>query len=505
MQILFLLIVFLAASPLMAQSITGSIAGSVEDGTRLPVSGASVTLTQVATGATRSATTSEQGGFIFSSLQPGQYHIAVQSAGFKTAEKRSLVLSAAETLAAGSFVLEIGSVTETVSVVAQGSTVQTASSERAGVITGSQVNNLLIRNRNITSLLQLLPGIVDTSADDRLARTWQISSQGSRRAANNVWMDGMSLNASNNVNSVVAISMDAVEEVKVLQSNYQAEYGRMIGANIQLVTKSGSREFHGLGSYFKRHEQFNANEFFNNRLGQPKQRYRYNTWNYNIGGPVYIPGKFNRDRNKLFFFFSQEYWPLKVSRPVGQVTVPTEAERTGDFSQSLDLNRRLIVITDPTTGAPFPGNRIPAARVDPSGAALLKVFPVPNFFDLGISAGRYNYIFQSENSTPQRTETLRVDWNINARNLLFGNFTGYSDIQEGALGIATSGGINWPQLNKRFSTPGRIYIGRYQRIFSPTLVNELNIGFTRRPEFDEAVSDAELKRNQRDTVGFRAG
>src|SRR2546425_6425585 len=159
----------------------------------------------------------------------------------------------------------------------------------------------------------------------------------------------------------------------------------MSGANISLVTKSGTRDFHGLGSYFKRHEQFNANDFFNNRLGVPKQRYRYNTWTYNIGGPVYIPGKFNRNREKLFFFWSQEFWPQKASGTY-RITTPTAVERNGDFSQTLDVNNRLIQIKDPfNNGAPFPGNQIPANRIDKNGQALLKLFPIPNFFDRGIS------------------------------------------------------------------------------------------------------------------------
>src|SRR5690606_29632799 len=128
------------------------------------------------------------------------------------------------------------------------------------------------------------------------------------------------------------VSMDAVAEVKVLTSNYQAEYGRMSGANISLVTKSGSRDFPGGAGYYKRHEMFNANSFFNNRLSTSKPRYRFNTWMYNIGGPVYIPGKFNSNRDKLFFFWNQEYWPLKVNQAIQQLTVPTELERAGDFS-----------------------------------------------------------------------------------------------------------------------------------------------------------------------------
>jgi len=488
-----------------AQTITGTIIGSVKDPSGLAVAGASVTLTQAATGGQRQARTNEQGDFVFSSLQPGEYSVAVVSTGFKRYEKRGVVLSASETLPVGDLTLEVGAVAETVTVTAEGAVVQTASAERSGLVTGSQVENLLIKGRNVHALLQLLPGVVDLADDDSPNRNFNIYVQGNRRNTNAFMLDGMSLNAiGNNFNVLVGVSQDAVAEVKILLTNYQAEFGRMSGANVQIVTKSGTREFHGLGSYFKRHEQFNANNFFSNRLGVGKPRYRFNTWNYNLGGPVYIPGKFNRDRDKLFFFWAQEYWPQKVSRPVGQLTVPTELERAGDFSQSLDLNNRLITVTDPTTARPFPDNRVPASRIEASGQALLKVFPAPNFFDRGLSAGRYNYVFQTDNNTPQRTETLKLDYHLNSNNLLFGNYTAYSDVQEGAIGIPSSGGTNWPQMRKTFNNQGKAFIGRYQRIFSPTLINELSVGFIHRPA-DDVVNDEEVRRNQRDTVGFKVG
>jgi outer membrane receptor protein involved in Fe transport len=499
-----LIVVLLASLPaIRSQTITGSITGSVRDSTGLAVTGAVLTLTHPATGVERKTTSNERGDFIFPSLQPSTYDIVAAMPGFKTVERRALRLTASETLSTGDITLEVGAVSERITVTAQGSTVQTASSERSGVVTSSQVENLLIKGRNVTSLLGLLPGVVDLADSDSPDRNFNIYVQGNRRNTNAFMLDGMSLNAiGNNFNVLVGVSQDAVAEVKILLSNYQAEYGRMSGANVQIVTKSGTRDFHGLGSYFKRHEQFNANNFFNNRLGVGKPRYRFNTWNYNVGGPVTIPGKFNRNREKLFFFFSQEYWPLRISRPIAQLTVPTELERGGDFSQSLDLNNRVIAIRDPNTNAPFPGNRIPAARIDPNGQALLKFFPAPNFFDRGISGGRYNYVFQTDNNTPQRTETLKLDYNFNSNNLLFGNFTQYSDVQEGAIGIPSSGGTNWPQMRKRFDNQGKSGIFRYQRIFSPTLINELTVGVIRRPANDK-VDDAEVKRDLNDTVGYK--
>ncbi|MCX6634207.1 MAG: carboxypeptidase regulatory-like domain-containing protein, partial [Acidobacteria bacterium] len=495
----------LAAGLASAQSITGSLVGTVRDPGGLAIAGASVKLTFVTTGVERPAATNERGDFVFPSLQPGEYALEVSVQGFKKFEQRQVRLSASETLSVGEIRMEVGAIAETVTVTAQGSFVQTASAERSGVITSSQVDGLLIKGRNVSSLLQLLPGVVDLADSDSPDRNFNIYVQGNRRNTNAFMLDGMSLNAiGNNFNVLVGVSQDAVAEVKILLSNYQAEYGRMSGANVQIVTKSGARDFHGMGSYFKRHEQFNANNFFNNRLSAVKPRYRFNTWNYNVGGPAYIPGKFNRGRDKLFFFFSQEYWPLRAAQPIGQLTVPTDLERAGNFSQSVDLNNRVISVRDPQSLLPFAGNIVPATRLDANGAALLKFFPAPNFFDRGLSAGRYNYVFQTENSTPQRTETLKLDYNINSRNLIFGNYTAYSDVQEGAMGISSSGSTNWPQMRKTFNNQGKALIGRYQRIISPTFVNELNIGFIHRPAGD-LVNDAELGRNLASSVGYKLG
>ena len=155
----------------------------------------------------------------------------------------------------------------------------------------------------------------------------------------------------------LAPGLDAIGEVKVLLTNYQAEYGRSSGGTINVVIKNGTRDFHGGGFYFKRHEQFNANEFFNNLRNIPKQRYRFNYWGGTIGGPVIIPGTdFNKNRDKLFFFFSQEYLPRALPDASGDAHVSDSGSNaTGDFSKSFDTGGRLIVVRDPQTGLPFNG------------------------------------------------------------------------------------------------------------------------------------------------------
>ncbi len=487
---------------LRGQTTTARLTGSVSDASGAAVPEAKITATHVATGTIRTANSGADGRYTIPLLERGGYQVSAQKQGFRPIV-RELTLDVGQ-IARVDFALEVGEMTEKVTVTAQAPLLQTASAERSGVITGSQLDNLLIRSRSINAFLRLLPGVMDESESEVLGTGMNMNIAGNRNNTNNVALDGlMVMSIGSGTNHAALVSQDAVAEVKVLLTNYQAEYGRTSGANIQIVSKSGSREFHGLGSYFLRHEQFNANNFFNNRLGLAKSRYRYRTWTYNIGGPVYIPNKFNRNRDKLFFFWSQEGWPIKAPQGIRQLTVPTELERAGDFSQSLDLNGGLIPVTDPASGLPFPGNRVPAARLDRSGQSLLKFFPAANFFDRNISGGRYNYVFEAIMDNPIRTDTLKVDYHLNPRNILSGSFSFGSIKSTGSLGVSTLIS-NWPQMEGTFIIPRKILPVRYQRIFSPTLFNELYVGYLwNGARFD--TIDERLQRNRRDTVGFAAG
>ncbi len=492
-----------------AQTITGTIVGAVNDPTGLPVAGANVTLTHASTGVERQVQTNTTGDFVFNAVPPGTYKITIESAGFKKIEQTSVNLLANERLAVGTISLAVGSVNESVTVAADAAVVQTASAERSGVLTSSQVDNLMIKGRNAITLLQLLPGVVDTNAPDGPDRNFAIGLwvNGDRRNAIGTWLDGVPTQDSGvGWISTLNPSMDSLAEVKVLLNQYQAEYGRMRGAGVQMVTKSGTRDFHGSFSYFKRHEQFNANSFFNNRTivgGKPipKARYRYNTFSYTIGGPIYIPGKFNTDKNKLFFFWSQEIWPQKTGIGPTNITVPTDLEKAGNFSQSLDVSNRLITVRDPLTQQPFPGNIVPAGSIDPNGQALLKFLPSPNFFDRTISGGQYNYVSQVELQKPQMLHTLKIDYNLSSKNLIAVTWSRQQDKQTGTMGLATPN-ANWPLEYRTFQTRGNIVSARYQHIFSPTLVNELVLGYNWRWE-NETIPDDELNKIMRNTVGYK--
>jgi hypothetical protein len=491
--------------PLSGQVMTGSIVGTVQDPLHAPVPGAAVELTQIATGLERRAETNAAGEFAFNALENGEYRMVIAKAGFKRFEKRNLVLDAGGRLPAGTVTLELGSVSETVTVQSQAAVVQTESADRADVVTGSQVETLAIRGRNITSVLQLLPGVVDTGTQDALNQTWTFNALGNRTNMSNVTLDGATLNAiGNNSNGVVALSMDAIAEVRVLLSNYEAEYGRKAGANVYLVSKSGTKDFHGLGSYFKRNEEFNADSFFNNQIGAPRPRYRYNTWTYNVGGPVYIPRVFNRNRDKLFFFWSQEFWPNQNTLPLTQLTVPTALERQGDFSQTTDVNNALISIKDPSNnGQVFPGNKVPASRLNSSGLALLNIFPAPNFTNRAISGGNYNYVFQAPASNPARSETLKVDYHLTSSDLFSVNFT--HSTFESITAVGSPAPVsNWPRIRQDAVNNGHVLILQYRKIFTPTLISETSVAYSWRP-WNAVPNAADLKANQVDTAGYTVG
>ena len=498
-------ILLLAAASARAQLATGSIVGTVKDPSGSAIASAAVSSVHLATGRERHTTSNERGDFVLSSIESGTYKLTFSAPGFKTKILENLNLTTGTTLPTGDVNLEIGGTTETVQVIAQSAVVETRSSERAGLISSEQVNRLLVRGRNFTDLLQIMPGVVTATRPQDLSSATNFNVMGNRQTSNNITIDGTPATDMGNGSQLkLTVSQDAVAEMKVETSNYQAEYGRMAGSNVIVVTKSGTKDFHGLVSYFKRHEQFNANDFFNNLNGLNRPRYRYNTWTYNISGPVTIPKLFNKNRDKLFFYWGQEFWPT-VSSMTGSVTVPTALERTGNFSQSVDLNNRPITVRDPlNNNTPFPNNTIPASRLSPDGSALLKLFPEPNFLNRAVSGGNYNYVFASQVDAPKQTNTGKVDFLLNSSNTVTGSFNTFSDDREGSVGLPDSGSLNWPLMVKHYYTHPVSTSARWTSVLSPAMINEATFSFLTQPARD-TYQDDELAKIQRSNVGFNAG
>ncbi len=266
----------------------------------------------------------------------------------------------------------------------------------------------------------------------------------------NLTLDGVTnIDTGSNTGPYFEPSADSIAEVHVLLTNYQAEYGRNAGGQINVVTKSGARQYHGSAYYYKRNEDLNANDFFGNRGGRPRPKYRYDLFGYTLGGPVQIPRIWQKARDKVFFFFSHEIEPTKIPQPLGFVTVPTKLERQGDYSQTFN-GGALVPIIDPSTGKQFPGNIVPQSRVNPNGQAILNFFPLPNAAGPG---GQYNYIFQSNVDDPRHVELLRVDYLISPTTTFYIRGIDSHEQFQGAQGFV---GIsaNWPQFPLAYSLGG---------------------------------------------------
>lgn len=475
----------LLCATLSAQVVSSSVKGALVDPTGAAVPGATCTLINQATGAALTTASASDGAFTFPNVLAGTYTLRVQAAGFKNQETTNIVVTASETRALGRITLTLGEIKETVSVIAEAAAIQLASSEKAGTITADQLQNIAVRGRDFFTYLLTVPGVVDnfsqrreTMSPDSIRGTFI---NGGRENQKNLAIDGITdLDTGSNSTVHFQPNMDAVSEIKIMTSNYQAEFGRSGGGVITVITRGGSKDFHGSAYNFYRHESLNANSFFNNRTATPKSPYRYRISGYSIGGPVYIPGKFNTAKDRLFFFWSQEYTGMKKDYGTRFVNMPTELERRGDFSQSFDTNGALIRVNDPTTGAQFPGNIVPQARINKLGQSILNFYPLPNYTepDPRLKFQR-NYKTAYSGAYPKRQDMIRIDANPWPSFQVYWRYIKDKDEQDTPYGMWVNGGINYFLTPVLFGQPGKGQVVHMTKMFSPTLVNEFIFGKSR--------------------------
>ena len=476
-----LCLLILIGSRVYSQSATATLTGTVSDSSGAFAPGASIYATNTATGRKSSAVSSSDGAFTIPLLSPGKYTVTAEHPGFASVEIKDVVLEVGDRVAL-QLKLTPGQVQESVTVTADAGQLQlkSESGERSQVITNKQVLDLALNGRNVLDLMKTLPGVVSNLNAQVYNEGGldQFNINGTRGNEKQVMVDGTSnLIAGANNRTQVTLNPDAIAELKILTSNYQAEYGKAGGGFIEYTTRSGTSRFHGGGRYFRRHDSLNADTFFNNQIGQPRSIYRYNYYGFDIGGPVYIPGTgFNRNHDKLFFFFNEEHYRQLVPDGTFSIRVPTAAERGGDFSQTTDGNGRAVPLRDPNTNAPFPGNVIPSNRFFTDGAAILKIYPLPNDTTGGF---RYNYTSQGSDKLPRQEHILRVDYNITDHVRLSGRYI-YSPDQ----GIRTYGGAANVVLNFPFNalhqdqTPWNAAFN-LTHIISPSMTNEFIFGPSR--------------------------
>jgi len=481
-------IVFLTLQA-FSQTSSGTISGFVLDPTEAAIRDVEVVLTNEQTGVDVTTKTQKEGNFIFDGVQPGIFTVTVRASGFKELKKIHFTLDASQKLSTGNLMLEIGNTSQEITVTSDLTPIQNSSAERSIVLDNTQIENLLSVGRDVMSLLRVMPGSVGAGNSANLSNSTPPTINGVRNEYNTSTVDGVVGNIAGNATFFTPLNLDAIKEVTVLQSNYQAEYGQSAGSNVNMVTKNGTREFSGSLYYYNRNEAFNANSYFNKFNNLPRAQYRYNTAGGTLGGPIYWPGKFNRDRKKLFFFTSIEIDPNRTPEGIHYFTVPTALERAGDFSQTYNQGTTvhnastLIHIKDPaSTGAcpvnsvtPGPGclpnNKVP--NPNSNLTALLNLFPMPNFTNLAVSNGNYNYVTNTTADTSVNQEVVRIDYFATEKLHMFfrGQWQANNDNGYNSPEAPAAWGI---RVNYRTTAPAFAFNTTYA--FSPTMPNELNLG-----------------------------
>ncbi len=461
-----------------AQMNTGTVLGTVRDPQNSVVPGAAVSLVNARTKEVRTTETNQVGEFVFPALAQGDYTIKVEKPGFRPAERRGLSLSTSQVLSAGAIMLAVGEVAESVNVSAETTTVQTASSETSALIEAKQTETMLARGRDVMSLMQTLPGVSSSTNITSMGGatgTPLPNINGTRWMLGRISVDGQQgTDDDSGIGFVGPVSMDFIQEVKVLANNYQAEFGGNSGALINIVQKSGGTDYHGAASWFGRNEVLNANDFFNNRNRLKKPLYRFNTFTGSIGGPIAIPGVFTRMRSKMFFFYGHETWRVAEPAAVNSVTMPTALERTGDYSQTLDVGGRQVPILDPTAGRQYPGNIVPASAINKYGQAILNLFPQPFLLNRAVTGGSYNYQFQDILRRPKHLDTIKGDYIVSKADHLSIRYRHWKQATVSYTGsIAFSS--NWPQLLFQYRKAEDGAALHYTRIISPSIVNEFTL------------------------------
>ena len=456
------------AGPLGAQTNVGRILGKVVDPSGAAVRGCKVEAINTGTKISQIVQADELGLYVFPSLPAGVYDVRVESKGFRRSEELGVVLDPTSERVID-FKLVLGAATETVTVSAAVQQVQTSSGEVSSVIDNVQLSQIPLIGRNYSQLLWLVPGSVATPVTTTGSATTNaipnpfglnLSALGQRINGVRSQSTEFTLDGARNIdqgtaqNQMMNPSSEAIEEVKVNTASYSAEFGGRAGSSVNVVTKSGTQQFHGTLFEYVRNNWFDARTFFTAVAAPPLH---FNNFGGVVGGPVFIPKKWNMEKNKLFFFYSQE-WKYDHEGVTNNNTVPTAAERQGNFQ-----NSSLTAPVDPlNNNAPFPNKAIPASRFSTNGPLLLTPIPLPNS---PLSSG-HTYISTGTNRTNPRQELARGDYYLSRNTELTYRWTSdryqfYDDFLNDTLGVPVG----------QRSRPGYITSISLSQTLSPTAFN----------------------------------
>ncbi len=440
------LLMIAISGPCLAQSESATLSGRVVDPSGAAIVGAEVVLTNVDTNIEQRTKTNAAGLYVFTGLHPGRYRAAAGATGFKTLIKENLVLHV-QAEVAENFSLPLGSVTESITVTAGGGLINTESAAVSTVVDREFAENLPLNGRSFQTLIQLTPGVVLTTSNANDAGQFSVNGQ---RANANYWMvDGVSANIGVSSNAIAGnglagalpsfsvqggtnslVSVDALQEFRIQTSTFAPEFGRAPGAQVSIVTRSGTNQFHGTLFDFLRNDVLDANDWFANQKGLPKPRERQNDFGGTFSGPII--------RDRTFFFFSYEGLRLRLPQ-TALSTVPDLAARQG---------------------------ALPALQ------PFLNAFPVPNGANLGNGVAEFNASFS--NSSALDAYSLRIDHKLHKSMGLFGrsNFSPSDVIQRGFFGTALSA-VSPARITTRTATVGATWA------ISSRLLNDLRFNYSR--------------------------
>ncbi len=489
-------LLLLSANLLTAQSYLGGIRGLVQDTGSAVIANAKVTLTNEATQVTRATVTNAQGEYVFSQLDPATYSVAVEAPGFKSAERKGIIVATQQVVSAD-FKMEIGQVTTSIEVNEEAPLIETTNASNGQVLDTQKMTDLPNLGRNPFLLSKLSVNVVP-AGDPRFNRfqdqsgSSQISIAGGPIRGNNYLIDGIPITDSIN-RAVIIPSIEATSEMKLQTGTYDASMGRTGGGVFNTLLKSGSNELHGSLFGYTRQTDWVANNFFYNASGRARPTTQYYNWGASVGGPVVIPKVYN-GKNKTFFWVATESY-RQMSPLADQYALPTALEKAGNYSQSS------AAIYDPLTShpctaadncpsgvtvarSPFPGNIIPSSRINPVGAAILGYLPNPQ---LASKTDAYN--FTGTDTLHDRADeyTAKADHSITDWWKLSASYMHYKSREPGGntLGSLPGGSSNGPYL--LFRKVDATAVNSIMTI-NPTTVLTLRYGFNRFPNFSEGIS-----------------
>ena len=489
--LLLLTTILLLFSPLArGQELAGTFTGTVTDSTGAVIQNASITIIQNGVnGEPRVVQSNSSGNYTASNLPAGTYTITVSDPNFQTFSDHNVVLNVAQTRTVNAQ-LKPGSQSQTVTVEDNPESVDTESSSQAGTISGTQVRELELVNRNFQQLVTLQPGVVNLLGDQPgfggLNSTSSISVNGARATANNWTVDGADINDSGANSTLLNVpSVDAIQEFTLERSSYDASFGRSGGGQVLVATRSGTSSFHGSVYEFVRTENTNANTYFNNLAGVPRTPDHYNNFGFTLGGPLYIPHLYNTSKKKTFFFWSEE-WRKITSPTSNNVAAPTAAELAGSFYAASEPSAPAGCITGWTpnpdttvgggTGTINPScysanSKVYLSQILNNNQANSTSFVSSNNFTYGTQIAS----FPTLNNF--RQDLVRIDHYFNDKLHFFAR--GIQDDAPSNLPTGQWGGANYPGVvNVGINAPGKNVVGNLTWTISPKMVNELEFAYS---------------------------